>query len=220
MGAPPASTLSQARLGVRARRRRWGFYLPNSAVILLLAGPGLRNIASESLTSLVSSAAMCVALILVIVVPFVRTQHRLYSSLQVANADLVFVIVRASPGLNSEIREMSGIRIGYPTPRNASLAFVDAGTRFELWRLRRGGPERVLRIPWATVSSVAIATVSQMESIERAVEVTGTLDGHKFRIGLPPQRLGDWLMRPQKDSDFMDFFNAVKGAADKAQVRR
>ncbi|MEC5148824.1 hypothetical protein [Cryobacterium sp. GrIS_2_6] len=58
-----------------------------------------------------------------------------------------------------------------------------------------------------------------MESIERAVEVTGTLDGHNFRIGLPPQRLGDWLLRPQNDSDFMDFFNAVKVAVDKAQAR-
>ncbi|MEB0286874.1 hypothetical protein QN345_16170 [Cryobacterium sp. 10I1] len=206
----PPEAAAGGRSKVPARRRRWGYYLPALALIFILAGPGLRGTPSEMFVNFMFIVVGVPVFVLVIGIPFGAAQRHLYSILHNANPSLSFVIIRLSPALASEIKDISGISIGYPTPMNASLAFVDAGSRFELWRLRRGGPERVLRIPWSNVSSVEIATVTHRESIERAVEVKGSLDGRAFQIGLPPQRRGDWLFRPQGDKDFDAFFHSVR----------
>ena len=134
---------------------------------------------------------------------FYRPGRKLYCAMVEANRNLQVLPVYSSDDLISGMKELNGSRLASSgLPSGAYLVFVDAGRQFELWRSHRGRPERVIRLPWATVQSIDIGTISHLVIVDRALVLTVKSGERSVRIPVSPQECHAVRLTPVKAEVF------------------
>ena len=142
----------------------------------------------ELLGSLVRGSSFGIALSATIIALYARPVRRLFRTMTTTNPSLYVVPIRSSTALSEQVAALGGATLGSRSFDGTFVVFVDAGSRFELWRWNQSQPQQVLRVPWSSVSSVEIGTVTHLESVERAILLSGLREGKPFQLELPPQR--------------------------------
>lgn len=201
----------------RVRSRHWGFYIPVVAVSgIALVGSISRSIASGEPAFSMQTTGFALGFVAVVFGPYfflrLRAIKNLSRLLAERNPGLRFVPVRSSRELRDEVSLITGKERSHRAILDANHVFVDAGSRFELWSMGRGGPERLLRLPWTVVETVEYGTVSHLEEDERAVILAGQVRGRAFKLGLPPQNIQGWFPRPAGDAAFLSFASQLETA--------
>lgn len=201
----------------KVRSRRWAFYVPVLAVggFSLVSSVSWSIAAGEPVFSM-QTTGFAITVVAVTIGPYLFLRRRAIRNLRqvmaARNPGLRFVPVRSSRDLRLELATLTGKERAHRPILDANLVFVDAGSRIELWGMGRGGPERLLRLPWKFVETVAFGTVSHLEEDERAVLLAGNVRGRPFTLGLPPQAIDGWFTHPADDTKFRSFAAQLKSA--------
>lgn len=201
----------------KVRSRHWSFYVP----VLAISGFALVSSFSRSITAgepvvAMETTGVALGLAAITVGPYLLLRLRAIKNLSRLltdrNPGFRFVPVRSSRGLRDEVSLIVGKERPHRAILDANFVFVDVGSRFELWTMGRGGPERLLRLPWTAVEMVEYGTVSHLEEDERAVILAGQVQGRPFNLGLPPQNIRGWFTRPADDAAFLSFASQLEAA--------
>lgn len=193
-----------------------------AAVLLVTSGPifyGVLNGGATSAATIVSGLVFGIALAGALFWTFYRPGRKIYRAMAQANPDLSVVPVYSSNELISGLEELNGSRlVSSDLPTGAYLVFVDAGRQFELWRSRRGGPERVIRLPWAAVESIEIDTISHLVITDRALVLNVKSGERIVRLPISPQDRHAVRLSPVKDKAFNEFLNHLRSRVAQSQL--
>lgn len=123
-----------------------------------------------------------------------------------------FASVYASDELEDAILRLGGR--GTSIPRRwltgRFMVFVDAGDRFKLWGSSRGGPERLLAVPWDAVSAATVGVVDFPAMTDRALLLDVSQQGPKVRLALPLNKRSLSRLIPLSDAEFAAELTAVR----------
>ncbi|TFC07986.1 hypothetical protein [Cryobacterium mannosilyticum] len=193
-----------------------------AAVLLVTSGPtfyGVLNGGATFAATIVYSLVFGIALAVAFSWMFYRPGRKLYRAMSQANPDMPVVPVYSSDELISGLKELNGSRlVSSDLPTGAYLVFVDAGRQFELWRSRRGGPERVVRLPWAAVESIEIDTISHLVITDRALVLNVKSGERTVRIPISPQERHAVRLSPVKDNAFNEFLTDLRSRVTQSQL--
>ena len=204
-----------------ARRRRWGVLIP---IVLAIMAPnliGLLNGPAGSVTIdlIVYGAIFGLVLAAVFLWMVFAPGRRLYRALLDANPDLMVVPIHSAKDLVSGLEELNGARLASSELSfGAFLVFVDAGRQFELWRSHRGRPERVIRLPWASIDSIEIGMTTHLTMNDRALFLNVKSGERIVRIPISPQACHAVITTPVKDEAFTDFLTHLESRVARSRV--
>jgi hypothetical protein len=193
-----------------SRKRRWPVFLLVTGAVGALSLPGiLRYVAgrsadqvSSTLVALIAGIGGGVVLGVGIFWIFYRPGRLLISTLVKSGSDEAIAIY-SSKELEHAIKALNGVVLGSSSwASSAFLAFVDTGSKFEIWRWHRSRPECVARVPWARIASIAVDSVAHDVTTDRAIVLNLTAGGRDLRLPISPQHCRVIRIRPMKDDAF------------------
>jgi hypothetical protein len=189
------------------------------AISRLIQGATLQEAGGTALNTLggLGSGLLLAAVFMWI---FYRPGRKLLDAMVKANPGLIVIPIYSSQDLIAGLEAFSAVRVSSSNvPSGAFLAFVDVGRRFEIWHWNRGGPERVARVPWSHVGSIAVGTVNQTVTVERAIVIGLRLNERPVSLPISPQKRHLVRMRPLGDAEFDQVLNRIRVRVTENQPR-
>lgn len=193
------------------RAKRWPIVLGVLVVIGVLSLPNVvRTMEGQSpdqlatiFDSLWARLVPAFALALVFLWLLSWPSRMLVSKLRKSGIDSPIPIYSSSE-LEDAIKALNGVVVGsHALPATAFLAFVDVGSKFEIWRWHRGQPQCVARLRWEQVASIGLDAVSHFTTIDRAIVLNVPKNGRTVGLPISPQHPHLVQMRPMKDVEFV-----------------